>query len=287
MSPSASSRRSGTENSKRSKRVDSFASSETGQADEYQSSPLLKSSPTISREDLKSFAEDIAPHLSELAEVRDNISNSLHKVENVMEKVTGKFKGRMDIVNGVGESWGKEQEQREEIDRLEKLTESLFLWKEKERKQLDSRIETLMEELSASKREVEEVEQKHEQKYAVRQAALGAQEARLHADYENRKREIEAKEVDLKRKIKEESAKDISDLKKTIGNLNRTTKKLKDENQKLDEDLSTLKSSHEKSERAYNSLKQENASLQSNIETIQKEFLVAEQSDEYLLVLCH
>jgi chromosome segregation ATPase len=297
MSPSNASRRSaarenGNHSNGRHARVDSVMSSEIPPTNEYQNSPIPMSSATLSHENITSFQNEVNPHVTEFFELKDDLIKRFSTMGDVVEKIFSTFEEHRNVVRGVGESWGKEQEQSREIKELKAKNVKLLLWPEEKGKQYEDQIEDLQKKLYAARRAAEVVEQQYADKYADRENDLIAREKRSQLDYEKKIRDLRTKEIETEESLKEKNAKEIEDLNRTISRLNKTNAKANDETKKLKANLETLeveledmKLEYEKSERAYKGLLKEHRTVQSDMEKMKKEVDVPERSDEYLLDL--
>jgi hypothetical protein len=274
MSPKATPRQA-RERGRRSKDKSEQRSPDMEESNEYMDSSISRPSSDISREDFIHFENAIAPYLHELAEVKRNIATSLHAVDELMDGLTGTFKGRMDIVKGVGETWGKEEEQSKKIEELTAFNEQLLRWSQEKGKELEDKIQTLIRERDHAQVEKEELEQKYMEEYATREQDLKDREKRLHSDYEKKMKALEIQKAEAKKEL--EKGKRLE-----IRGLNITIEKLTEENERHKCDLADLKNLVEKTDRAYESLGRENNSMRDQVDVIQRDFWVPEKPDDYL-----
>ena len=245
-------------------------------------SPITRTSSVISQDDFVDFENTVSPHLDELAELRKDISSSLHAMDVLMDKLTGTFRGRMDFVKGVGESWGKEEEQSKRIEELEGVRRHLIKWNQEEEKKHEDEIAALRRELAVAQSEKENMEQTLMEKYNARERSLDGREKNLSLEHAKKLKAVNDQMVETRKELEKTQRHETRDLKKTIKTLNEEKEQyerelagLKDSNQKTEQ-------AYEKTELAYATLRRENDSLKKEVVAVRKDFWVSEKPDHYL-----
>jgi len=275
--------------SQRQKRKDKTANGLSSEIDDYDESRDTAYEPSprnISQEDFAKLGADLTPLLDEATAIKQEIVTKLGKWDHLMGDITAAFQGRIHVVKGASDTWGREEEQSKKITELEDFTEGLLrrygdieLKSKAEKAALELKIDSLQAEKEGLE---QEFKKKYEQEYDDRTKEVEEKEKRMDADHRKLMKRLEAETAELRKTLQDDKKNEIDGMKKKIDELKAQAKTLSDDNTRKETELKTLKGSAKVLQRAYDHLEKEDTLTRAKMEAMRKEFRLPEQSNEYL-----
>jgi chromosome segregation ATPase len=252
--------------------------------------PTNEPSPrNISQEDLLTFSSDLTPLLGKAAAVKQEIVanlGNLEKLDSLIEEITAALQGRIHVVKGVSDTWGREEEQSKEINELKVLNEGLLRRYgdiEQNFKAEKATLEFKFNSLQAEKDGLEqEFKKKYEQQYVDRKKEVEEKERRLDADHRKVEKRLEVEKVELRKTLENDKKKEIEDMKRKIDGLEAQVESLSVANNEKESEFKKLKGAGKQLQRAYEHSETELASTKNKLEATLEEFRLPEQSNDYL-----
>lgn len=278
--------RDGGQRQKRRSKTANGRSSETNDFCDHTDLTIEQSSQNISQEDLVSLESDLAPLLGAATAMKEEIMTTLRKWDHLVEDVTAALQGRIHVVKGASDTWGRDEEQSKKIIELEDFNQKLFRRFADIEQNCKAEKATLEQEVDKLQSEKKGLEQKfakrYEREYHDRTKEVEEKEKQMDADHRKVKKKLEAEKAELRKTLEGEKKQEIDGMRGKIGGLEEQVKSLSDDNDRKGLELKSLNDSLKVLKRAYEHLEKEKESTVAKMEATRNEFRLPEKSDDYL-----